>query len=88
MRPTLGPEPEAAGLEEQGLGWKNSFGKGKAGDTITSGLEVTWTQTPAKWSYYFFDNLFQVRVGAHQRAQPAHTNGSAKNADKGNTRCP
>lgn len=55
----LGPEPEAAGIEEQGLGWKNSFGTGKGGDTITSGLEVTWTQTPAKWSYYFLDNLFK-----------------------------
>ncbi len=69
----LGPEPEAADIEEQGLGWKNSFGKGKAGDTITSGLEVTWTQTPAKWSYYFFDNLFNFEweltkspAGAHQ----------------------
>ncbi len=55
----LGPEPEATGLEEQGLGWKNSFGTGKGGDTITSGLEVIWTQTPVKWSYYFFDNLFR-----------------------------
>lgn len=54
-----GPEPEAASIEEQGLGWKNSFGTGKGADTITSGLEVTWTQTPAKWSYYFFDNLFK-----------------------------
>lgn len=55
----LGPEPEAADIEDQGLGWKSRFGKGKGGDTITSGLEVTWTQTPAKWSYYFFDNLFK-----------------------------
>jgi len=55
----VGPEPEAAGLEEQGLGWKSAFGSGKAGDTITSGIEVTWTQTPAKWSYYFFENLFK-----------------------------
>ncbi|MHC1776559.1 MAG: catalase/peroxidase HPI [Lentimicrobium sp.] len=55
----LGPEPEAADIEEQGLGWKSRFGKGKGGDTITSGLEVTWTQTPAKWSYYFFENLFK-----------------------------
>ncbi|MBE0674092.1 MAG: catalase/peroxidase HPI, partial [Bacteroidales bacterium] len=55
----LGPEPEAAGIEEQGLGWKNRFGTGKGADTITSGLEVTWTQTPAKWSYYFLDNLFK-----------------------------
>ena len=77
----VGPEPEAAPIEEQGLGWKSSFGKGKAGDTITSGLEVTWTQTPAKWSYYFFENLFKYEweltkspAGAHQWV--------AKNADK------
>jgi len=55
----LGPEPEAANIENQGLGWINKFGKGNAGDTITSGLEVTWTQTPVKWSFYFFDNLFR-----------------------------
>ncbi|MGA2852857.1 MAG: catalase/peroxidase HPI, partial [Verrucomicrobiota bacterium] len=54
----VGKEPEAAGLEEQGLGWKSSFGTGKGGDTITSGLEVTWTQTPTKWSNNFFENLF------------------------------
>ncbi|MCK9304616.1 MAG: catalase/peroxidase HPI [Bacteroidales bacterium] len=53
----VGAEPEAAGIEEQGLGWKNTYGTGKGGDTITSGLEVIWTQTPVKWSYYFFDNL-------------------------------
>lgn len=76
----LGPEPEAADIEEQGLGWTNKFGKGKAGDTITSGIEVTWTQTPAKWSYYFFENLFNYEweltkspAGAHQWV--------AKNAD-------
>ena len=69
----LGAEPEAAAIEEQGLGWKNSLGKGNGGDTITSGLEVTWTQTPVKWSYYFFDNLFRYDweltkspAGAHQ----------------------
>ena len=55
----VGPEPEAAGLEMQGLGWKNSFRTGKGGDTITSGLEVTWSQTPTKWSNHFFDNLFE-----------------------------
>jgi catalase-peroxidase len=55
----VGPEPEAAPLEEQGLGWKSSFGTGKGGDAITSGIEVTWTQTPTKWSYYFFENLFR-----------------------------
>jgi len=54
----VGPEPEAAPLEEQGLGWKSSYGTGKAGDTITSGLEVTWTTTPIKWSNNFFENLF------------------------------
>jgi catalase-peroxidase len=51
-------EPEAAGIEQQGFGWKNSFGTGKGGDTITSGLEVTWTTTPTKWSNNFFENLF------------------------------
>lgn len=55
----VGPEPEAAPIEQQGLGWKNAFGSGVGVDTISSGLEVTWTQTPAKWSYYFFKNLFE-----------------------------
>ncbi len=69
----VGPEPEAAPLEEQGLGWKNSFGTGKGADTITSGLEVTWTTTPTKWSNNFFWNLFGYEweltkspAGAHQ----------------------
>jgi len=69
----VGPEPEAAGIEEQGLGWKSSFGTGKGGDTITSGLEVTWTQTPTKWSDNFFKSLFGYEweltkspAGAHQ----------------------
>lgn len=69
----VGPEPEAACIEEQGFGWKSSFGSGKGGDTISSGLEVTWTQTPVKWSYYFFENLFNFEwelerspAGAHQ----------------------
>jgi catalase-peroxidase len=77
----VGPVPEAAGIEEQGLGWKSSFRSGKGGDTISSGLEVTWTQTPAKWSYYFFENLFKFEweltkspAGAHQWV--------AKNTDK------
>jgi len=55
----VGPEPEAAAIEEQGLGWKSSFGTGKGGDTITSGLEVTWTPTPTKWSTNFFRTLFR-----------------------------
>ena len=54
----VGPEPEGAAIEEQGLGWKNSFGRGKAGDAITSGLEGAWTSEPAKWDNGFFDNLF------------------------------
>ncbi len=69
----VGPEPEAAGIEEQGLGWKSTFGTGKGGDTITSGLEVTWTTTPTKWSNNFFKNLFgydweltKSPAGAHQ----------------------
>ena len=55
---SVGPEPEAAGLEAQGFGWKNRFGTGNGGDAITSGLEVTWTTTPTKWSNGFFENLF------------------------------
>ena len=54
----VGPEPEAAGLAEQGLGWKNSYGKGNGPDTITSGLEGAWTSTPVEWSNGYFDNLF------------------------------
>ncbi len=54
----VGPEPEGADLEEQGLGWKNSFGSGKGGDTITSGIEGAWTPTPTKWDNSYFDTLF------------------------------
>ena len=54
----VGPEPEAAPIEEQGFGWKSSFGSGKGADAITSGLEVTWTQAPTQWSNYYFENLF------------------------------
>jgi catalase-peroxidase len=69
----VGPEPEAASIEEQGLGWKSSFGTGKGGDAITSGLEVTWTSTPTRWSNNFFRTLFGYEweltkspAGAHQ----------------------
>jgi catalase-peroxidase len=55
----VGPEPEAAPIEQQGLGWKSSFGTGKGHDAISSGLEVTWTSTPTKWSSNFFWNLFE-----------------------------
>jgi catalase-peroxidase len=69
----VGLEPEAADIENMGLGWKSSFGKGKGSDTISSGLEVTWTTTPTKWSTNFFQNLFSFEweltkspAGAHQ----------------------
>jgi len=69
----VGAAPEAAGIEEQGLGWTNKFGTGKGGDAIGSGLEVTWTTTPTKWSNNFFQNLFGYEweqtkspAGAHQ----------------------
>jgi len=69
----VGPEPEAAGLEAQGLGWHSSYGSGKGGDAITSGLEVIWTSTPTRWSNNFFWNLFgydweltKSPAGAHQ----------------------
>jgi catalase-peroxidase len=69
----VGAEPEAAGLELQGLGWKSTFGTGKGADTITSGLEVTWTTTPTKWSNNYLENLFgfdweltKSPAGAHQ----------------------
>jgi len=57
--PYVGPEPEGARLEEQGLGWRNSFGSGTGDDTYTSGLEGTWTNDPVKWDNGFFDNLFK-----------------------------
>ena len=69
----VGPEPESAPIEEQGFGWKSSFRSGKGEDAITSGLEVTWTQTPTQWSNYYFENLFRYEweltkspAGAHQ----------------------
>ena len=69
----VGPEPEAAPLEEQGFGWKSSYKSGKGEDAITSGLEVTWSQTPHKWSYAYLENLFKYEweltkspAGAHQ----------------------
>jgi len=71
----VGPEPEGAPIERQGLGWANSFGTGNGASTITSGLEVTWTPTPTQWSHHFFKNLFEYEweltkspAGAHQWA--------------------
>ncbi len=78
----VGPEPEGAEIEDQGLGWKNKYGSGKGGDAITSGLEVTWTTTPTKWSNNFFWNLFGYEweltkspAGAHQW-KPKHGAGA------------
>jgi len=78
----VGPEPEAAGIEEQGLGWRSSFGTGKGDDAITSGLEVTWSNRPTKWGNSFFKNLFGYEweltkspAGAHQW-QPKHDAGA------------
>ncbi|MGE3707691.1 MAG: catalase/peroxidase HPI, partial [Vicinamibacterales bacterium] len=78
----VGPEPEAAPIEAQGFGWQSTYGSGKAGDAITSGLEVTWTTTPTKWSNNFFWNLFGYEweltkspAGAHQW-QPKHGMGA------------
>ena len=72
-RPTSGPEPEGCPVDAQGLGWKNTYGTGKGADTITSGIEVTWTSTPTQWDNGFFDNLFgheweltKSPAGAHQ----------------------
>jgi len=69
----VGKEPEAAGVDMQGFGWSNSYGSGKGADTITSGIEVTWTKTPTQWSNNFFENLFGFEwqlskspAGAHQ----------------------
>lgn len=83
----VGVDPEAADIEDQGLGWKNSFGTGVGGDTITSGLEVTWTSTPTKWSSNFFWNLFgyeweltQSPAGAHQW-KPKHGAGAGSVPD-------
>lgn len=77
----VGKEPEAAPIEQMGLGWKNTYGSGMGGDTITSGIEVIWTPTPTKWSFYFFDHLFKFEweltkspAGAYQWV--------AANADK------
>lgn len=70
---SVGAEPEAADLEQQGFGWQNSYGTGKGADTITSGLEVTWTSTPTRWSNEYFENMFKFEwelfkspAGAHQ----------------------
>jgi catalase-peroxidase len=88
---SVGPEPEAAGIEEQGLGWRSSFGTGKGDDAITSGLEVTWSNTPTRWGNNFFKNLFGYEweptkspAGAHQW-QPKHSAGAGTVPDAQDT---
>ncbi len=77
----VGKEPEAAGIEMQGLGWNNNFGTGKGPDTITSGIEVTWTTSPTKWSNNFFENLFGFEWELSKSPGGAHQ-WVAKGADK------
>ena len=83
----VGPEPEGAPIEEQGLGWKSSFGSGKGGDAITSGIEGAWTPTPVTWDNSYFDTLFGyewevtkspcrcLAVGAQRRCRRGHRTG-------------
>ncbi len=90
----VGAEPEAASIEQQGLGWKSKFGTGKGGDAIGSGLEVTWTTTPTKWSNNFFTNLFTYEweltkspAGAHQwTPKNGAGNGTVPDAHNGSKR--
>jgi catalase-peroxidase len=92
----VGPEPEAAGIEEQGIGWKNKFGTGSGDDTIGSGLEVIWTTTPTKWSNDYFENLFKYDweltkspAGAHQwRPKNGAGNGTVPDAHDPSKRHP
>ena len=74
----IGPEPEGSAIEDQGLGWKSKHGTGIGADAITGGPEVTWTQTPTKWSNLFFDEPVQVRMGADQEPGRARNNGRRK----------
>ena len=74
----VGPEPEGAPLEEQGLGWTNSYGTGKGADTITSGLEGAWTHTPTHVGQQLLREPVRLRVGADARAPPARTSGQPK----------
>ena len=82
----VGPEPEGAGIEAQGLGWKNSYGSGKGRDAITSGLEVTWTSTPTRWGNGYFKNLFEYEWELTK--SPAGAWQWKPKADAARTACP
>ena len=94
----VGPEPEGAGLEEQGLGWKNKYGSGKGAHTITSGLEGAWTNNPTKWDNGFLENLFKYEweltdeprrreaVEAEEPRGPGHRAGCARPERSGTRR--
>ncbi len=71
----VGPEPEAAGIEEQGLGWKSSFGSGKGGDTIGSGIEGAWKPNPTKWRHGLSEGACSTTSGSWSRARPARISG-------------
>ncbi len=77
---TSAPPSRGRSIEEQGLGWKQGFGSGKGRDTITSGLEVTWTQTPTTWSNKFFENLFGYEYEVTKTPPPARGRGSRRTA--------
>src|SRR3546814_9712092 len=78
---SVGPDPEAAPLEQQGFGWISSYGTGKGGDAITSGIEVTWTTTPTQWSNNFFENLLNYEWELTKSPAGAHQ-WTAKNGDR------
>ncbi len=71
----VGPEPEAAPVEEQGLGWKNKFGTGKGEHTTSSGIEGAWKPNPTKWDNGYFDMLFDIRLGTGQEPSRRQTMG-------------
>ena len=82
----IGPEPEAAPIEEQGLGWKNSVNGGNGAHTLTSGLEGAWTNEPTTWDNGFLENLYRLRLGADRRARPARSSGRPRIRRRG-ARC-
>jgi catalase-peroxidase len=83
----LGPEPAAAGIEEQGQGWKNKCGTGHGKDTTTSGLEGAWTMNPTKWTHQYLSNLYSFRMGKNKEPRGSNPMG-AQRGGKDRPRCP